>query len=387
MVHVDGREPLRRIFEGVMGIPFTDGNRIDVLRNGDEIFPAMLAAVEQAEQRIDFLTYIYWSGDIARRFAQALADRARAGVRVNVLLDSVGAMSMARELIDLMIDAGADVRWFRPLSTWKFWRNDNRTHRKVLVVDGQVGFTGGVGIAAEWQGDARNANEWRDTHFRIQGPAVWGLQGAFFANWTETGRPLPEAFDRIHALERAGPTAIQVVRATSTLGWSDVATLLQLIITTARQRLRIASAYFVPDPVTLRYLCEAARRGVEVSVMLPGQHMDSRLSQLASEDIFRELLDSGVAIHRYQRSMLHTKTITLDGCLTCIGSANFNQRSMCRDEEIALIVLDEQCTAVLDEYYDDDLELCTALQLGRWRKRTGLRRLLEKLIQPLRPQL
>ncbi len=377
----------RTLFEGVLGIPFSDGNQVDVLRNGVEIFPAMLDAIAAAEQRIDFLTYVYWKGDIARRFAEALAAKARQGIKVNVLLDSFGAQYMPDELTDVMSEAGAAIRWFRPLSNLKPWRNDNRTHRKILVVDGKVGFTGGVGIAEEWEGDARSPAEWRDTHFRIRGPAVYGLQGGFLANWTETNRPLPEAFDDIPELSPAGDTPVQVVRANSTIGWSDIATLDQLLITRARRRLRIASAYFVPDELTLRYLYSAARRGVEVTVMMPGPHMDSRLSQLASEDVFDTLLEAGVNLQSYQRTMLHTKVITVDHEITYIGSANFNQRSMRKDEEIALIVLDEAITATLDGHYDDDLKHCETLRAGRWRQRPVWQRLLETLSKPLRPQV
>jgi cardiolipin synthase len=379
---------MRTRFENVLGIPFYEGNQIEVLRNGNAIFPAMLDAVEAAESQIDFLTYVYWEGAIAERFAQALGKKARSGVAVNVLLDSFGASAMARDLIELLCEAGVNVRWFRPLSTWKIWRNDNRTHRKILVIDGRVGFTGGVGIAEEWEGDARNASEWRDTHFRIEGPAVNGLRGAFLANWFEADVASSNGLDFAPGdLARTGDVAIQVVRATSTVGRSDIATLIRLMITSAQQRLRIATAFFVPDEHTLDDLCQVARRGVDVSIMMPGPHADSRLSQFAGEATIRALLDAGVSVYSYQPTMLHTKIITVDEGLACIGSANFNQRSMCKDEEIALIVSDPTITRVLDQHFEQDLEACHRITEPNWRRRSYFQRFMEAAIRPFRTEL
>lgn len=370
-----------------MGIPFTAGNRIDVLHNGDEIFPAMLEAIEQAKQRIDFLTYVYWKGDIAQRFAHTLADKARSGVQVNVLLDSIGANKMADELLTLMRDAGVDVQWFRPLVKWKVWQSDNRTHRKILVVDGKVGFTGGVGIAEEWEGNARNPSEWRDNHFRIEGPAVHALQGAFLGNWAETGRPIHTPGDAIPALQPQGDVWIQVIRTTASIGWSDIATLQRLLISQARHQVRITTAYFVPDEDTLDVLCKTASRGASVDIMMPGPHSDARVSQLAGEATFKPLLEAGVKLWSYQRTMLHAKVITVDNLLACIGSANFNQRSMRKDDEIAMVILNKAITATLDRYFSEDLTACESIDLKNWRKRNLLQRLGEAVMQPLKSQM
>ncbi|MDQ3030384.1 MAG: phospholipase D-like domain-containing protein, partial [Actinomycetota bacterium] len=176
----------RRTLEGLVGVPATEGNQVDVLRNGDEIFPAMLQAIREATSTVDITTYVYWTGDIAKHFAKALSDRSRDGVRVRVLLDAVGAHAMSAELGEQMKDAGCHLEWFRPPTTWKVWETNNRTHRKVLICDEEVAFIGGVGIAKEWEGDARNPEEWRDTHLRVRGPAVDGLRAAFVGNWAET---------------------------------------------------------------------------------------------------------------------------------------------------------------------------------------------------------
>ncbi len=386
--HLDpDQQRWRSTLEGVLGVPFSAGNCIDVLRNGDEIFPAMLEAIDQAQERIQFLTFVYWKGSIAQRFAHALADKARSGVQVNVLLDSIGANEMADELITIMRDAGVDVQWFRPLVTWKIWQSDNRTHRKILVIDGKLGFTGGVGIAKEWEGDARNSTEWRDTHFRIQGPAVHGLQGAFFSNWAETGRSVHNPGDSISCLQPQGDTWVQIIHTTASIGWSDIATLQRLLVIQARHHVRIATAYFVPDEDTLEVLCKAAERGVKVEIMMPGPYTDERMSQLAGEKTFKPLLEAGVKLWSYQKTMLHTKIITVDNLLACIGSANFNQRSMRKDDEIALVILNKEITAILDQHYSDDLQACEHIDLNNWRKRSPLQRLGETTMRLFKSQM
>ncbi len=246
---------VRRTLEGVLGVPATEGNAVDVLRNGDEIFPAMLEAIERAEHTIDFLTFIYWEGEIGTAFARALADRARAGVRVRVLLDALGARTMDRGLLDLMADHGVQVQWFRPLSRLRPGQLNHRTHRKVLIVDEALGFTGGVGIADEWRGDARDPSEWRDTHFRFRGPIVDGLRAAFLDNWAETEPVLfEEGVDRFPVQPQVGPSVAQVVRGAAQTGWSDVATLIRSLLALARERVRITTAYFVPDEETSELL-------------------------------------------------------------------------------------------------------------------------------------
>lgn len=372
--------------EGTLGVPFSTGNRIEVLRNGVDIFPAMLNAIERAEHSIDMLTYVYWTGDIAERFATALSRRAQAGIEVRLLLDAVGAAQMRQEWIHGMKNAGVDVRWFREPVRWRFWVADHRTHRKVLVCDRAIGFTGGVGIAEEWEGDARNTSEWRDTHFRIEGPAVYGLMAAFLGNWAEAGGAEYLDAQRMPRLEGSGSAPVQVIRATASIGWSDVATVLRTLVQSAQTRLRIASAYFVPDAQMRAFLVAAAERGVQVQVMTPGQHHDERVSQLATEDDVAELLRGGVEIYRYEATMFHVKAVTVDACLACIGSANFNQRSMRKDDEIAMLVLEAATVSKLDHHFDQDLKQCQQLTRESWRKRGPLQRLGEWLVRPVRGQ-
>ena len=267
-----------------MGIPATEGNAIDVLRNGDEIFPAMLESIAAARKTIDFLTFVYWEGEIGRKFAEALSERAEAGVRVRVLLDGFGALSIEKELVDLMTGAGVDVQWFRRLGRMQPHKANHRTHRKVLVVDEEVAFTGGVGIADEWQGDARDPSEWRDTHFRLRGPAVDGLRAAFLNNWVEAEDALfDRAVDRFPDQPQPGSAVVQCVRGASSTGWSDVSTLFRTLLAVAEQRVRITTAYFVPDERLNDQLCSAADRGVKLDILIPGPYIDKRFVQLAGE--------------------------------------------------------------------------------------------------------
>lgn len=369
----------RQTLEAVLGIPFTDGNRVEVLRNGDEIFPAMLDAIAAARSSIDFLTFVYWTGDIARRFADALSKQARAGVAVRVLLDGIGARPMRHDLIEEMEAAGVEVRWFRKPPAWRVWSLDNRTHRKVLVVDGAVAFTGGVGIAEEWEGDARNPSEWRDSHFRVEGPAVQGIHGAFWGNWMEVEQTIQEALSAVRPQGRPGDASVQIVRSTASIGWSDIAMLIDCLICLAEKRLRICTAYFAPDDMTVRQLIGAAERGVAVEIMIPGKHIDTRTSELAGSEAFTPLMQAGVTMWRYQRTMLHTKVITVDGGIACIGSPNLNQRSMRQDDEVAMVVDDAALVRTLDAHFDEDLTACEAIRLHRWRDRGPLRRIREGL--------
>lgn len=371
---MDEVEYWRQVFEGALGVPTTSGNKVEILRNGVQIFPAMLDAIQDAQHTVDMLTYVYWSGDIADEFAQALCERARAGVRVRVLLDAIGAAVMSRDLIDEMNDAGCHFEWYRPPTTWKVWEADHRTHRKVLVCDAAVGFVGGVGIADEWQGDARNPNEWRETHVRIEGPAVDGLRAAFITNWRETGQPLFDERDTFLVQDQPGDAVVGVLRCPAQIGWSDLHTMFGLLIDFARHTLNITTAYFVPDDVTREKLIAAAQRGVDVRVLLPGRHADKRVVQLAGEKDYEPLLEAGVRIFNYQRSMLHAKVMTVDNAVATIGSGNLDQRSMRLNDECNALLFDRHLTGVLDGHYDEDLAESEEIDPDRWADRGGAQR-------------
>jgi len=369
----------QHILEATLGIPFSRGNRIRVLRNGVRIFPAMLEAIHGARHSIEFLTFVYWKGDIAWRFAKALAERARAGVRVRVILDAVGAWAMPRELTEHMSAAGVDLVWFRPPLRWKVWQVDHRTHRKVLVCDGRIAFTGGVGIAEEWEGDARGPGEWRDTHFQVEGPAVHGLQAAFLDNWMEADRPIRDDLIHIESLPAVGESLVQVMKTSAAVNWSSIATMFHILLTLARRQVCIATAYFVPDSATVRMLQEAGRRGVDVRILIPGPHHDQRVAQLAQEHTYTPLMDAGVRMWAYQPSMMHAKIALVDGTVAAVGSANFNQRSMSKDDELALLILDPAVLAELLRHFEEDCARSLELRPEQIRRRPLGRKALSRL--------
>ena len=375
---------LRRTLEALTGIAFTEGNSVTVLRNGDRIFPAMLTAIEEAEHSVDLMTYVYWKGDIATTFADTLSAAARRGVRVRLLIDAVGGLQIERGLVDRMDEAGVHVEWFR-----KPWLNsplkqNHRCHRKVLVVDEEIAFTGGVGIAEEWCGDARAAGEWRDTHVEIRGPAVDGLRAAFAQNWAESGRELFDEVDTFPQQEQAGATVAQVVRGSASIGWDDLQTTFRVLLDSATERLALASAYFAPDEFFLDRLCAAAQRGVRVDVLLPGPYADKRVCQLASEAAYDRLTSCGVRVWNFQPSMMHAKVMVVDGMAAVVGSSNFNRRSLDHDEEVVAVLLDDEVAGTLLADFDADLERSEEIDLTRWRNRTRRQKVLEVATIPLR---
>jgi cardiolipin synthase len=384
----DRTAELRRALEGIIGVPATEGNLVDVLVNGDQIFPAMLDAIGEAQRTIDLLTFVYWRGGIGARFAEALSEKARSGVRVRVLLDAWGASTIDPAMVSEMEDAGVRLRWFRPLHRLQPTKVNHRTHRKVMIVDEAVGFTGGVGIADEWCGDARTQDEWRDTHFRLRGPAVDGLRAAFLDNWLETDPDVFDAsIDRFPDQPQPGRAVIQCVRGSSEVGWTDISTLLLALLQLAQERIRITTAYFVPDDELIECLTAASHRGVKVEILLPGPHGDKRFVQLAGEAVYERLLEDGVRIWHYQPTMLHAKIMTVDGLVANVGSANFNARSTELDEEINLVALDPDLVRLLDRQFDADLKRSEEIEPGRWEDRSIGRRVLEGITKPIRNKM
>jgi cardiolipin synthase len=384
---LDARVPdlssTRRRLEALLGIPATEGNEVVPLRNGVRIFPAMLDAIHGATASVDLLTYIYWTGRPARAFADALADRASHGVRVRVLVDAVGGLRMNQDLVAEMREAGVDVQFFRPPWIRSPFSHNHRTHRKVLVVDESVAFTGGVGIAEEWDGDARDPSEWRDTHLQVRGPAVAGLQAAFVQNWAETtGDPNDDAAS-YPVLTTHGSDVVHVVRGTASLGWDDIQTAWYGLLTHARERVTLQTAYFAPDASFLSLLTETARRGVQVDLLLPGPHYDKTVSRLGSERHYSALLDAGVTVRRYQRTMLHTKVLTVDESIAMVGSSNYNRRSLDHDEEVAVIVYGGSVPQELVRDFTDDCAEAERVDAGQWRQRPPTQRLGEVAVAPL----
>ncbi|MEW2357254.1 phospholipase D-like domain-containing protein [Spirillospora sp. NPDC029432] len=375
---------VRRRLERLIGIAATEGNALVPLRNGDEIFPVMLDAIAAAERTIDMMTYVYWRGDIARRFSAALCDRARAGVRVRLLLDGIGSHPIEKDLLEEMSRSGVTVAWFRKPLRHSPFKQNHRCHRKVLVVDESVAFTGGVGIAEEWCGDARDETEWRDTHVEVRGPAVDGVAAGFAQGWAECHDELFDERDRFTAHEPAGDAIVQVVRGSASIGWQDMQTLTRVVLESAERRVRLSTAYFAPDDYFTGLLRRTARRGVEVEILLPGPHIDKRVSLLGGQRHYESLLAEGVRIWQYQPTMLHTKVLTADGIVSLVGSTNFNRRSMDHDEEIMLAAVDRDFTRALDGHFDEDLRRSEEIVEWRWKRRSRVQRAAELSIAPIR---
>lgn len=371
-----------RRLEALLGIPSTSGNDITVLRNGDEIFSSMLAAIRSATRSIDLVTFVFWKGPITQEFTDALIERAEAGVRVRLLLDTFGSRHIATAQKKAMRAAGVDLRWFRPIEPAegkRLTRVNRRTHRKVLICDEQVGFTGGVGIAQEWTGTASTADEWRDTHFRVEGPAVNGLHGGFIDNWLETGPlQIDEAFDRFPELAERGPSTVQVVRGAAEAGSNDIANLFEIMFREAQDHIRITTAYFNPDDEVAAMLVDASQRGVTVDVLVPGRHADKRFVQIVGEARYAELLAAGINIRVYERTMLHAKIVSIDGFVASVGSANINQRSMQYDEELNLVILDPDVVAELDADFAADVEQSERIDPSEWEMRGPFQRAAER---------
>lgn len=374
----------RHILERTIGIPFTDHNRIEVLKNGNEIFDAMIEAIRSAEEKIDFLTFVYWAGRIPDLFAKELSKKAEEGVQVRALLDSYGAGYMPAKLYNMMENSGVQVQWFRPLSRLKFWKAGNRTHRKILICDDRVGFTGGVGIADEWNGNARNQYEYRDTHFKVKGPVITGLQASFLENWTEAAGVLPieECQVDCNSQQITGKKnglPMQIISGESSVRWSDTIMIFQSMIQMAAKSIYISTAYFNPGQILIDLLTDAVSRGVYVHILMPGKYTDMRIAKVAGDNSFEQLLQAGVELSYYQKTMYHCKATVIDGMVSCIGSANFNNRSFKMDDEICLIVIDEALAKTLNEHFKEDLKDSEKVNETEWERRGYWKRSIEKM--------
>jgi cardiolipin synthase len=373
---------IRGAVESVIGANFMEGNSVEVLKNGVEIFPAMKEAIGGAKRSIDLVTFVYWTGQIARDVADLLSERSKAGVRVRVVLDAFGSSAMDDGLIEQMRGAGVAVERFRPFVRWKFWEADHRTHRKILIVDDSVAFTGGVGIAEEWEGDATKPDEWRDTHFRIEGPAVLGLKATFLADWRDTGHPIDPTDAEEKRLDHRGDALMTVVDASAQIGFNAAQRVLEALVASAQQRIVVQTPYFNPDDAVREKLAEAVRRGVDVDILLPGPHIDKRVSAVVAEEEYERLIESGIRVWLYQPTMMHAKAMLVDGLLSFVGSVNFNQRSVQKDEEAAVVILDREITRTLEDHFRADVmhsELARPSVDGRPLRR----RLAAKVLRPI----
>ncbi|HEX5307019.1 MAG TPA: phospholipase D-like domain-containing protein [Dyella sp.] len=371
----------------MLGPNVLGGNTITPLQNGDEIFPAMLEAIRAAQHTITFETYIYWAGETGRVFADALVDRVTAGVAVHVMLDWAGSAKIDQSLLDKLTDAGVNVQRYHPIRWYTLGRLNNRTHRKLLVVDGRIGFTGGVGIADPWTGHAQDPEHWRDMHFCVQGPVVGQLQSAFMDNWIKTTGKVLHGDLYYPELGAHGDLPMHLFVSSPAGGSASMHLMYLLAVTAATESIDLQAAYFLPDPVMLRALREACQRGARVRLLVPDRYIDSRLIQLASKSQWGELLEAGVEIYQYERTMMHNKMLILDKRLVSVGSTNFDMRSFELNDEASLNIYSEAFAAQMTAVMEDDLSHARRYTLEMLRKRPWTQRVGEWCTWPIRSQL
>jgi cardiolipin synthase len=372
----DARHPA--YLAALVGADLSRGNRYIVHTNGDEFFPAMLNAIRGAKRRISFESYIYKSGTaIAEEFTRAFEEAARRGVTVNLVLDAVGSSSLSDEDLKRLRDAGCRVALFNAPTWYSLEEVNYRTHRKILVVDGEVGFTGGAGVDDQWKGDARNKQEWRDTQVEVHGPLARVLEGGFYENFVETaGVVAPELDAFVPGKNEEG--ASFVVRSSPTGGANDLKRLYLFAIASANRTLDITTPYFVPDESTLWSLVDAVKRGVRVRLLVEGDITDAMPVKYASRHYYDRLLSDGIEIYEYEPTMMHTKVLVVDGIWSMFGSANFDNRSLELNDELNVTVSSREVAARLLKDMEEDLGNSRRLDLEAWRDRSLLMKARER---------
>jgi len=371
----------------LLGPPVISGNRFEVLLNGDEIFPSMLEGIASAQKTITFETFIYWSGAIGEQVASALSEKARTGVAVHVLLDWVGSQKMDRHYLQMLKDAGAEVIQYHKPHWTGLGRMNDRTHRKLLVIDGRIGFTGGVGIAQEWTGHAQDDMHWRDSHFRVTGPVVGHMQAVFMDNWIKATGNVLHGPDYFPEAEEAGDGLAHMFSSSPSGGSDDMQLMYLMAITAATDSIHLASAYFVPDKLTINAIVEAAMRGVDVRIITPGKHIDTHTVREASRACWGPLLEAGVQMFEYQSTMFHVKLLVVDDYLVSVGSTNFDSRSFKLNDEANLNIYDEAFARRQTQIFADDLAKSKRVTLDDWNRRPWTRKLVDRAVALLDSQL
>jgi cardiolipin synthase A/B len=373
--------------EAYTAAPIVGRNAVDLLLNGEEIFPAMVDAIRVAKRSITYAQYYFEDGPVARDLVEAFCERCRAGVPTSILLDGFGTLNMPSEYVEELKTAGCHVEIFRPLSSLAWNRTNKRNHRRILVVDGIVGFTGGSGVSRKWMGNGRTEGHWHDMDMRVRGPAVEYLQGAFAENWLETtgivigGDPyFPQP------IPPGGDAYVQVVRSSPAGGSFAMYTMFLLAISAARQTIYITNPYFVPDGTMEVALMAAVERGVRVVVLVPGP-IDHNLVRQASRGKFGKMLKAGVEIYEYRAALLHAKAMVIDGVWSTVGSTHLDNRSFALNDELNLVVYDAPTARRLEKVFAEDLTYSVKVDYRSWSRRGFTDRLLELFATPIRPLL
>lgn len=376
-----------RAMGSLLGPGLLQGNEVVELLNGDQIFPPMLEAIRSARHSITFETYIYWSGDIGQQFADALSERARAGVSVQVLLDWVGSSKIKDSFLTEMKDSGVEIEKFHEPKWYDLARLNNRTHRKLLVVDGTIGFTGGVGIAPQWTGNGQDPDHWRDSHYQVRGPVVAQMQATFLDNWLKVTGRVMHGNAYFPALTSVGPHQAQMFSSSPASGSESMQLMYHLAITAAERSIDLSVAYFVPDDLTRKLLIDALARGVRVRLITPGENTDTETVKAASRATWGPLLQAGAQIHEYQPTMYHCKVMIVDQLMVSVGSTNFDNRSFRLNDEANLNVYDPSFATRQAAIFEEDLKQSRRVTFDEWLSRPWTEKLAERLASVLHTQL
>ena len=366
-----------RSVSALLGPSFLEGNEVIVLTNGIKIFPVMLKAIQEAKQTITFETFIYWADSIGEEFAEALSERASAGVNVHVLLDWLGSVKMEQKQLDKMVKAGVEIQRYHKPHWSHLPRLNNRTHRKLLIIDGKLGFTGGVGIADQWRGNAHNPNEWRDTHFQVSGPVVAQMQAVFMDNWIKADGKVLHDLKYFPALKKTGSLPAQMFSSSPSGGGDSMELMYLMAITAAQNSIYLSSAYFVPDELSINALIAAAKRGVKISIITPGKHIDTHIVRKASRASWGSMLKANIQIAEYSPTMYHCKIIIIDSLFVSVGSTNFDNRSFRLNDEANLNVFDKDFAKEQINIFNEDWAKSHVVTFSEWSQRTWLEKLLE----------
>jgi cardiolipin synthase len=381
-----GSDEFARLLSAMSGASVTSGNHVRVLRNGDKTFMPMLEAIASATTTVDLSSYILWPGEIAAEFADALSERARAGVAVNVVLDGWGSAKLDRAYVRSMEEAGVDVRFFRTPHWYTLHKLNNRMHRRLLIVDGRIAFSGGVGIADVWTGDAEDPEHWRETHLAIEGPAVQHILGGFLENWTEAAQTVlgPDHYPKPPSFEDG--VEVLVMRSSPKAGGTVALHLFSTVIAGAQERLWLTTAFLAPGPAFVELLASAARWGVDVRLLTNGPHIDKEVVRQVGQRCYGPLLEAGVRIFEYQPTMLHAKVMIADGWAN-VGSSNLDHRSLGLDDELNVATQAPEVVGELCRQFLDDLDASKEFDLSRWRRRGLRKRATEAALDLLRQSL
>ncbi len=363
------------------------GNKIELLQNGDEYFPAMLGAIKAAQESINFEAYIVYSDKVGHTFRDALCERARAGIQVRVLLDGLGSgWKLDNSDVRMLKKAGCKFAYYHPLLSWRIDRTNRRSHRRVLVVDGRVGFTGAVGFAEQWSGHAQDPKHWHDVQLRVEGPIVSELQNAFEAHWVKTFGETLSGAGQFPALANAGTVSAQTI-ASHSFSIAPVPLTQAVAFAAAKKRIWITNAYCTPTKDQVDLLVRAVQRGVDVRLILPGEHDDQPLTKSAGRAAYGRMLEGGVKIFEYQPTMIHTKAMVIDGLFALVGSSNFDARSSEINEEVDLAIYDQDFGRKMEAMFEEDLRHSKQYTLEQFRNRSLWERTTEWLMLPFRSQL